>query len=65
MRLAFALRELQQVQRALNVHFVRGKRREFRARRQQRREVDHEIDLELGKDAIEQRGFEDRSRELA
>ena len=40
-------------------------RRELAARREQRREVEDAIDLELGEDALEQRRVEDRAGELA
>ena len=56
MRLALLLRELEQVERALDVHVVRRDRRELGARRQQRRQVEDAIDLELRQDAIEQAG---------
>ena len=42
-----------------------AQRRELRARRQQRRQVEDEVDLELGQDALEQRRVEDRPDELA
>ena len=64
-RLAFALRELEQRQRALDVDLVRGDRRELGARRQQRREVEDQIDLELGEHALEQGAVGDRAGELA
>ncbi len=51
----FALRELEQVERALDVDLVRGDRRELGARREQRRQVEDGVDLELGQDALEQR----------
>ena len=64
-RLAFVLRELEQLQRALDVDLVRGDRRELGARREQRREVKDEIDLELGQHALEQVAVGDRAGELA
>src|SRR5262249_41161038 len=64
-RLALALRELEQVQRPFDVDMMRGDRRELRARRQQGREVEDAVDLELREDAIEHRGVGDRSSELA
>ena len=54
MRLALPLRELEQLQRALDVDLVRQRRRELAARREQRREVEDQIDLELGEQALEQ-----------
>ena len=65
MRLALLLRELEQRQRALDVHLVRGDRRELGPRREQRREVEDQIDLELGQHALEQVGVGDRTGELA
>ena len=54
MRLGLALRELEQVERALDVDLVRGHRRELGARREQRREMKDQFDLELGEDALEE-----------
>ena len=65
MRLAFALRELEQRQRALDVDLVRGDRRELGPGGQQRGEVEDEIDLELREHALEQVGVGDRAGELA
>ena len=65
MRFALTLRELEEIQRPLDVHVVRGHRREFRSGRQQRSEMEHAIDLEFGQDSIEQRHVGDRSKELA
>ena len=65
MRLAFVLRELEQLQRAFDVDVMRGDRRELGARRQQRGEVEDEIDFELRQDALEQVGVGDRAGELA
>ena len=64
-RLALALRELQQVQGALDVHVVGGGGRELGPRGQQGREVEDEIHLELREDPLEQRGVEDRTGHLA
>ena len=47
MRLGFVLRELEQPERAFDVDLVRRDRRELRARREQRREVEDQIDLEF------------------
>ena len=52
----FALRELQQGQRAVDVDVMRGDRRELGARGEQRREVEDQIDFELGQHALEQCG---------
>ena len=62
MRLGFVLRELEQVQRALDVDLVRRDRRELGARREQRREMEDQIDLELGHHALEQRRDRGSSR---
>ena len=51
---AFVLRELEQVERALDVDLVRRHRRELGARRQQRGEVKDQLDLELREHALEQ-----------
>ena len=64
-RFALLLRELEQVERAFDVDVVRRDRRELGARREQRREVKHAVDLELGQDAVEQAGVGDRAGELA
>ena len=64
-RLAFPLRELEQGQRAIDVHVMRGDRRELRSRREQRREMEDEIDLELREHALEQVGVGNRAGELA
>ena len=61
-RLRFVLRELEQVQRAFDVDLVRRHRRELGARRQQRGEVKHQLDLELGEDPLEQRRDRGSSR---
>jgi hypothetical protein len=59
------LRKLQQVQRPLDVDLVRGDRREFGSRRQQRRQVEDAVDLELGEHPLEQADIGNRSGELA
>ena len=64
-RLALALRELEQVQRSFDVDMVGRDRRELRARRQERREMENAIDFELGEDAIEERDVGNRAGELA
>jgi hypothetical protein len=64
-RLAFALRELEQRQRALDVDVVCRNRRELGARGQQCREMEDEIDLEFRQHSLEQVGIGDRSGELA
>ena len=64
-RFALPLRELQEVERAFDVDVMRGDRRELGARREQRREVKHPVDLELGQHAVEQARVGDRSGELA
>ena len=48
------LGELEQRQRAFDVDLVRGDRRKFGPRRQQRGEVENQIDLELGHQPFEQ-----------
>ena len=65
MRFALARGELEQVQRALDVHVMRGHRREFRAARQQRGEVKNQVHLELGKNPLEQVRVQYRAGELA
>ena len=65
MRLGFLLRELEERQRALDVDLVRARGRELRARGQQRSQVEDQVHLELGQDALEQTGIEDRPEELA
>ena len=65
MRLGFVLRELEQVERAVDVDLVRGDRRELRARRQQRGEVEDQLDPELGEHAFEHAAIEDRPGDLA
>jgi hypothetical protein len=59
------LRELQQRQRAFDVHLMRGDRRELGSRRQKRGKVEDQIDFEFGEDPIEQRGVGNGARELA
>ena len=53
-RFALLLRELEQVERALDVDVMRGDRRELGARREQRGEMEHAVHLELREHAIEQ-----------
>ena len=64
MGLAFLLRELQEVEGALHVDLVGGHGRELAPGRQERREVEDELHLELGEDALEQVRVEDRAHEL-
>ena len=64
-RLAFPLRELQQVERALHVDLVRRARRELRTRREQRRQMEDQVDFELSEDALERRLVEDRPHHFA
>ena len=52
-------------QRPFDVDLVRGHRRELGARRQQRREMEDQIDLELRHQALEQRLVDDRAGDLA
>jgi hypothetical protein len=63
-RLAFALGELEQRQRAFHVHLVGRHRRELRPRREQGGQVEDQVDLELGQDALEQRRIQDGPGEL-
>ena len=65
MRLGFALRKLEQAERALDVDLMRGQGRELGAGRQQCGEMIDRIDLELRENAIEQARIVDRSGELA
>ena len=64
-RFGFVLRELEQVERALDVDLVRRQRGELRAGGEQRREVEHQLDLILGEHPLEQRPIEDRAGDLA
>jgi hypothetical protein len=64
-RLALVLRELEQLERALDVHLVRHHRRDLRAGGQQRGEVEHQVHLVLGDDAAEEVGVEDGAVDLA
>jgi hypothetical protein len=48
-----------------DVDLVRARGRELRARGQQRGQVKHQVHFELGQDALEQTGIEDRPQELA
>src|SRR5207245_1256680 len=64
-RLALLLRELEQIQRSLDVDVMRGDRRELGPGREERGEVEDTIDLELGEDPLEEAGVGDRSGELA
>jgi hypothetical protein len=57
--------KLEQVERAFDIHVMSGHRREFGSRRQQRRQVKNEIDLEFRQDPLQQVGVEDRPRKLA
>jgi hypothetical protein len=63
-RLALFLRELEHADHAFDVHQVRGGGRELAARREQRGQVENEVHLELGQDALEQVVVEDRARVL-
>ena len=65
MRLALPLRELEEIQRPLDVDVMRGDRRELGACREQRREVKDAVHLELGEDALEEARIGDGSGELA
>ena len=65
MRLALLLRELQEIERPLDVDVVRRHRRELGPCGQQGRQVEHEIDLELGQHPIEHARVANRSGELA
>ena len=64
-RLRFVLGELEQVERAVDVDLVRGDRRELRPRRQQRREMKDQLDLELREDPLEGASIENRAGDLA
>ena len=64
-RLGFALRELEKIQRPLDVDLVRGDGCELGARRQQGRKMKDELDLELGKDALEDALVENGPGDLA
>jgi len=58
-------RELEQIQRARDVHLVRGHRRELAARRKQGGQVIDAVDLVLGLNVLEQVAVQDGARELA
>jgi hypothetical protein len=64
-RLALVLRELEEVERPLHVHLMRRHRGELAARGKESREVEDEVDLELGEDPLEDGPVEDRADELA
>src|SRR5688500_4632589 len=64
-RLGFARRKLQQIERAFDIHVVRGHRRELGSGRQQCGKMKNQVDLELRQDALEQVHVEDRAGELA
>src|SRR6185295_18331522 len=64
-RFRLVLRELEQVERSLDVDFVRRHRRELGAGREQRREVKDPVDLEFRHHALEQRLVDDRAGDLA
>ena len=64
MRFALLLRELEQIERAFDVHVMCGHRRELGARREQRRQVKDAVHLEFGQDPFEEAGIADRSGEL-
>src|SRR6187399_934892 len=55
-RLALLLRELEQVERAFDVDMMRRNRCELGSRGEERGEVEHAVDLELGEDPLEQAG---------
>ena len=59
------LGELEQVQGPLDVDVMRGHRRELRACREQRREVEHAVHFELGEHPVEEGEVGDRAGELA
>ena len=61
---ALLLRELQQIQRAFDVHVVRGDRRELRTRRQQRRQVKHAVDFEFRENPFQQARIGNRTGEF-
>ena len=65
MRLGFVLRELEQVERALDIDHVRRQRRELGAGREQRGKMEHQLDLIIGEHALEQRTIEDRAGDFA
>jgi len=64
-RFGFALRELEQIERAFDVDLVRRDGRELRARREERREVKHQLHLELSEDSLEDALVENRPGDLA
>ena len=64
-RLSFVLGELEQAQRAVDVHLVRGHRRELGARREQRSQMQDQVDLELREHPLEEGRIGDRTGEFA
>jgi hypothetical protein len=64
-RLSLPLRELEEVERPLDVDVMSRHRGEFGPRRQQRGEMKDELDLELRQDAIEHVGVGNRAGEDA
>ena len=59
------LRELEQRQRAFDVHLVGSDGRELGARREQRRQVEDQVHLELGEHPLEQAAIGDGAGEFA
>ena len=55
MRFRLALRELEQVERALHVDLMGARGRELRSRREQRRQMEYLIDFVFGEQPFEQR----------
>ncbi len=56
--------EFEQVQRPFDVYMMRGHRREFRARRQKRRQVKNQVNFEFRQNPLEHVRVENRSGEL-
>src|SRR6185312_16293816 len=64
-RFRLVLRELEKVEGAFDVYAVRGHGRELGARRQQRREVNHQFYLIFRQHSFEQTQIQNRSGDLA
>ena len=62
MRLRFVLGKLEQVERAFDVDLMRRDGRELRARGEERRQVKHQLDAELGENALEHAGGRESTR---
>jgi IgA peptidase M64/peptidase M64-like protein len=64
-RFCFVLRELEQVERPLDVDLVSGDRGEFGARGEQRGEMKDQLDLKLGEHPLQESAVEDGTGDLS